>query len=88
MTNVSPGSKLGYSANANLGVLLEGQHNLGSTVPSCGDVFGHKAGLSPRGLGRLYASCKAEVANFKVTGCRSISIYRFRKGKQTLTSWH
>lgn len=30
------------------GVLLEGKHNLRSTVPSRGDVFGHEAGVLVR----------------------------------------
>ena len=46
-----------------LGILLECQHNLGSTVPSCGHIFGHEARVVFGGSRR---SSQTEVADFQI----------------------
>jgi len=47
-----------------LGVLLESQHNLGSTVPTSGNVFGHEARVV---FSRCSGASQAKVADLEVT---------------------
>lgn len=48
-------------------VLLESQHDFGSSIPASRDVFGHETCFSSRGFCGLYGSREAEVAHFEIT---------------------
>lgn len=46
------------------GVLLEGQHDLWSTIPSRGDIFGHETRIVIGGSGR---SSETKITHFEIT---------------------
>jgi hypothetical protein len=46
-----------------LGVFLEGQHDFGGTVPSCGHIFGHEARIV---IGRGSRSSETKIADLEI----------------------
>lgn len=53
--------------DAHLGVLLKRQHDLGSTIPASGDIFGHETSFGSRWFCRLDRPSETEIANLEVT---------------------
>lgn len=57
-----------YGPDVNgLCVLFEGKHDLGCSVPTGGDVFGHESCFCARGFGRFHTACETKVAHFQIT---------------------
>lgn len=53
--------------SAHLGILLERQHNFGSTIPPSSDVFGHETSFGSRGFRSLNRAGESEITDFEVT---------------------
>lgn len=71
-----------------LGILLEGQHDLGRTVPACGDILGHESTVLVVRVGR---TCQSKVADLKghmtISLCLETNSHRYLGNRQPHCSY-